>query len=58
MSYRKCHCRWAIKHARPSFGQKRKQKTTTENKDLYGSEPGYIKPKRDDSYIRYLGWLA
>ena len=30
-------------------------KTTTENKDLCNSEPGYLTPKRDDSYVRYLG---
>ena len=27
---------------------------TTENKDLCGSEPGYLTPKRHDSYVRYL----
>ena len=31
---------------------------TTENKDLCYSEPGYLTPKRDDSYVRYLGWLG
>ena len=25
MSYHKCHCRWSIKHARPSFGQQDKK---------------------------------
>ena len=28
---------------------------TTENKDLCGSEQSYLKPKRDDSHVRYLG---
>ena len=27
---------------------------TTGNKDLCGSEPGYLAPKRDDLYIRFL----
>ena len=27
----------------------------TENKDLCGGEPGYLTPKRDDLYVRYLG---
>ena len=26
--------------------------------DLCDSEPGYLMPKRDDSYVRYLGWLG
>ena len=33
MSYHKCHCRWSIKHARPSFGQ---QDYATENIHLSG----------------------
>ena len=59
ISYHKCHCRWSIKLARPSFGRQNiyngKQ---TPVRDLCGSKPGYLMPKKDDSLVRYLGWLG
>ena len=58
MSYHKFHCQWSIKHAHPSFGQRRKIYGTKNKHLLCCSEPGYLTSERDISYVRYLGWLG
>ena len=52
MSYRKCK---SIKYVHPSFGeQNTHNRKLTLVSDLCGSEPDYLTPKRDHSYVSYL----
>ena len=49
-----------IYQTRASFfwSTKYKQRKINIARDLCDSEPGYLRPKRDDSYVRYLRWFG